>query len=94
MPEFLKESLENEDAMLNTADKGVYEIAMDKYIKEQSKPSFLSMTMIMRPCFIIVVMTLVMFIIFLITQSYGFADMKVTQLEDFIDQDSDSANIY
>jgi hypothetical protein len=53
-----------------------------------------SMNIVMRPCGIIVAIFLVMFVVFLIAYTSGFADMKVTQLHDFINQDSDATLVH
>jgi hypothetical protein len=59
-------------------EKGIFEMAMEKYIKEQCKPTPVSVSIIMRPCAIITAVFLVMFVIFLITQAKGFDNMRVT----------------
>ena len=89
----MKERFEKE-AEAPDAGKHVFEIAMDNYVKKQSYVSLISVSIVMRPCLLIAGVFLVMFVIFMIASMSGLADMKVTQLHDFINQTSDATQIH
>lgn len=80
--------LSKEEKQEIDANKSVFERAMDAYIKEQSRLSFIPINMVIRPCTFIFVIFTVMFVISIISSTQGIADMKITQLHDFINQTS------